>query len=405
MKKFTLFILCGIIIGTAVLIGKFLIDSKTNPQPKEIDKLLPFVDVIKANRVSQKATIQVFGTVKARTLTNLIAEVPGLIKGVAPFEFDSNRSISSFQNGGFFEEGDLLVQIEDIDLLAREAEALANLRRTEYQLAQEQALADQAKTEWGDRDWNIASDLVKRRPQILKAEAEAKAAEALYNQSKKNVGKANVRAPFRGRVLNILADEGQQVGAGSSSSLAQIYSIETGEVHLSLSRKEISFLDFDEGSPKGINQIVAEVLNDQGNTIHTGVIDRSQGVIDSRTRLHNLVASFVNCFTDPFNKSSKVDDPLSIGQFVKLKLTGPTINIFIIPISAFREQDTILVLDHENRLTLREVKSVKRNGQEAWVVSGIEEGDLVCVTPMDIIAEGMRVKVSSTTLELNDTQP
>lgn len=405
MKKFTLFILCGIIIGTAVLIGKFLIDSKTNPQPKEIDKLLPFVDVIRANRVSQKATIQVFGTVKARTLTNLIAEVPGLIKGVAPFEFDSNRSISSFQNGGFFEEGDLLVQIEDIDLLAREAEALANLRRTEYQLAQEQALADQAKTEWGDRDWNLASDLVKRRPQILKAEAEAKAAEALYNQSKKNVGKANVRAPFRGRVLNILADEGQQVGAGSSSSLAQIYSIETGEVHLSLSRKEISFLDFDEGSPKGINQIVAEVLNDQGNTIHTGVIDRSQGVIDSRTRLHNLVASFVNCFTDPYNQTSKVDDPLSIGQFVKLKLTGPTINIFIIPISAFREQDTILVLDHENRLTLREVKSVKRNGQEAWVVSGIEEGDLVCVTPMDIIAEGMRVKVSSTTLELNDTQP
>jgi RND family efflux transporter MFP subunit len=387
MKKLTLFISCGIIIGTAVLIGKFLIDSKTNPQPKEIIKQLPFVDVIKASRVSKKATIQVFGTVKARTLTNLIAEVPGLIKGVAPFEFDSNRSISSFQNGGFFEEGDLLVQIEDIDLRAREAEALANLRRTEYQLAQEQALADQAKTEWGDRDWNLASDLVKRRPQIRKAEAEAKAAEALFNQSKKNVGKANVRAPFRGRVLNILADEGQQVGAGSSSSLAQIYSIKTGEVHLSLSRKEISFLDFDEGAPKGANQIVAEVLNDRGNTIHT------------------LVASFVNCFTDPYNQSSKVDDPLSIGQFVKLKLTGPTINVFIIPISAFREQDTILVLDQENRLNLREVKSVKRNGQEAWVVGGIEEGDLVCVTPMDIIAEGMRVKVSSTTSELNDTQP
>lgn len=405
MKKLTLFISCGIIIGTAVLIGKFLIDSKTNPQPKEIIKQLPFVDVIKASRVSKKATIQVFGTVKARTLTNLIAEVPGLIKGVAPFEFDSNRSISSFQNGGFFEEGDLLVQIEDIDLRAREAEALANLRRTEYQLAQEQALADQAKTEWGDRDWNLASDLVKRRPQIRKAEAEAKAAEALFNQSKKNVGKANVRAPFRGRVLNILADEGQQVGAGSSSSLAQIYSIKTGEVHLSLSRKEISFLDFDEGAPKGANQIVAEVLNDRGNTIHTGVIDRSQGVIDSRTRLHNLVASFVNCFTDPYNQSYKVDDPLSIGQFVKLKLTGPTINVFIIPISAFREQDTILVLDQENRLNLREVKSVKRNGQEAWVVGGIEEGDLVCVTPMDIIAEGMRVKVSSTTSELNDTQP
>ena len=195
MKKFSLFILCGIIITTAILIGKFLIESKAKPQSKEIVKQFPFVDVIKANRISQKATIEVFGTVKARTLTNLIAEVPGLIKGVAPFNNESNHSISSFQNGGFFEKGDLLVKIEDIDLIAKEAEALANLRRTEYQLAQEQALAEQAKTEWGEKDWNLAPDLVKRRPQILKSEAETKAAEALHNQARQNVSKANVRAP------------------------------------------------------------------------------------------------------------------------------------------------------------------------------------------------------------------
>ena len=404
MKKFSLFILCGIIITTAILIGKFLIESKAKPQSKEIVKQFPFVDVIKANRISQKATIEVFGTVKARTLTNLIAEVPGLIKGVAPFNNESNHSISSFQNGGFFEKGDLLVKIEDIDLIAKEAEALANLRRTEYQLAQEQALAEQAKTEWGEKDWNLAPDLVKRRPQILKSEAETKAAEALHNQARQNVSKANVRAPFRGRILNILADEGQQVGSGSSSTLAKIYSIKTGEVHLSLSRKEISFLNFDEGSPNGVDQILAEVLNDQGKTIHTGVIDRSQGVIDSRTRLHNLVASFENCFTDPFNQLSKVEDPLSIGQFVKLKLTGPTINVFIVPISAFREQDTILVLDQDNRLTFRKVKSVKRNGQEVWVVGGIKEGEIICTTPMDIIAEGMRVNISPSNLDQNETQ-
>ena len=127
-------------------------------------------------------------------------------------------------------------------------------------------------------------------------------------------------------------------------------------------------------------------------------------MIDSRTRLHNLVASFENCFTDPFNQYFTVEDPLSIGQFVKLKLTGPTINVFIIPISAFREQDTILVLDQDNRLTFRKVKSVKRNGQEVWVVGGIKEGEIICTTPMDIIAEGMRVNISPSNLDQNDTQ-
>ena len=404
MKKFKMLIICGVIITSAILIGKYLIESKPQSKPKEIVKQLPFVDIVEANLVSQRATIEAFGTVQARTLTNLIAEVPGLIEGVAPFENEVNQSIASFQNGGFFEKGDLLVKIVDTDLLAREAETLANLRRTEYQLAQERALADQAKTEWGDRDWKLATALVKRQPQILKAEAEAKAAEALHNQAKKNVLKANVRAPFRGRILNILADVGQQVGSGSSSALAKIYSIKKGEVQLALSRKELSFLDFNEGSPHGENQIAVEIVNEEEKAIHSGVIDRSQGIIDPRTRLHNLVARFENCFTDPFNQISKIGNPLSIGQFVKLKLIGPKIDVFIIPISAFREQNTILVLDQEDRLTVRKVKSVKRDGLEVWVVGGIQEGERVCITPMDIIAEGMKVKISSSTADQNKTQ-
>ncbi|MBT3541747.1 MAG: efflux RND transporter periplasmic adaptor subunit [Opitutae bacterium] len=404
MKKFNMLIICGVIITSAILIGKYLIESKPQSKPKEIVKQLPFVDIVEANLVSQRATIEAFGTVQARTLTNLIAEVPGLIEGVAPFENEVNQSIASFQNGGFFEKGDLLVKIVDIDLLAREAETLANLRRTEYQLAQERALADQAKTEWGDRDWKLATALVKRQPQILKAEAEAKAAEALHNQAKKNVLKANVRAPFRGRILNILADVGQQVGSGSSSALAKIYSIKKGEVQLALSRKELSFLNFNEGSPHGENQIAVEIVNEEEKAIHSGVIDRSQGIIDPRTRLHNLVARFENCFTDPFNQISKIGNPLSIGQFVKLKLIGPEIDVFIIPISAFREQNTILVLDQEDRLTVRKVKSVKRDGLEVWVVGGIQEGERVCITPMDIIAEGMKVKISSSTADQNKIQ-
>ena len=404
MKKFKVLIICGVIITSAILIGKYLIESKPQSKPKEIVKQLPFVDIVEANLVSQRATIEAFGTVQARTLTNLIAEVPGLIEGVAPFENEVNQSIASFQNGGFFEKGDLLVKIVDTDLLAREAETLANLRRTEYQLAQERALADQAKTEWGDRDWKLATALVKRQPQILKAEAEAKAAEALHNQAKKNVLKANVRAPFRGRILNILADVGQQVGSGSSSALAKIYSIKKGEVQLALSRKELSFLNFNEGSPHGENQIAVEIVNEEEKAIHSGVIDRSQGIIDPRTRLHNLVARFENCFTDPFNQISKIGNPLSIGQFVKLKLIGPKIDVFIIPISAFREQNTILVLDQEDRLTVRKVKSVKRDGLEVWVVGGIQDGERVCITPMDIIAEGMKVKISSSTADQNKTQ-
>ena len=89
---------------------------------------------------------------------------------------------------------------------------------------------------------------------------------------------------------------------------------------------------------------------------------------------------------------------------MKLKLIGPRIDVFIIPISAFRKQNTILVLDQADRLTSREVKSVKRDGLEVWVVDGIQEGERVCITPMDIIAEGMKVKVSSSISDQNRTE-
>jgi len=298
-----------------------------------------------------------------------------------------------------------LVKIEDTSLLAKQAEALANLRRAEYQLAQERALAEQAKIEWGDRDWDLAPELVKRIPQTVKAEAEKQSAEAHFEQAKQNVSKSNVRAPFRGRILNILADKGQQVGAGASSTLAKIYSIKTGEVQFALSKKEISFLGFDEGAPNGTNQIVVQVLNEQGNITHNGLIDRSQGLIDPKTRLHNLVASFRHCFTDPYESKPKNHEPLSIGQFVKLKLIGPEIKVFIVPISAFREQDTILVLDQDNRIALRKVKSVKKDAHAAWVTDGIKEGEQICITPLDIIAEGMKVQISPSDLDQNFTRP
>ena len=405
MKKLAITGISVIIIGCAILIGKILVDSKPEPKPKEIVSSLPFVNFIEAKLISQSSTIETFGTVRARTLTNLIAEVPGLIEEVAPFHKDSDNVVSSFRDGGFFEKGDLLVKIEDIDLKAREAETFANLRRSQFQLAQERALADQAKTEWGNRDWTLASDLVKRIPQILKAEAETKAAEALHAQAKKNVNKANVRAPFRGRILNILADVGQQVGAGAPSALAKIYSIETGDIHLSLSRKEISFLKFDEGSPQGENRIIAHIINNDGKIINNGMIDRSQGIIDPKTRLHNLIASFKNCFTDPYEENNPVQYPLSIGQFVKLRLVGPDINIFIVPISAFREQDTILVIDQENRLKFRKVTTVKKDGLKAWVNSGIKEGEKICITPLDIISEGMQVKISPLSIDSNNSRP
>ena len=117
----------------------------------------------------------------------------------------------------------------------------------ELQLIQERELAKQAKLEWGDRDWSLASDLVKRIPQIEKAEAETRAAEARLTQAARDLNRSQVKAPFMGRILKTMADVGQQVGSGASAALAEIYALDSAEINLALSRSEMNFLGFADG--------------------------------------------------------------------------------------------------------------------------------------------------------------
>jgi RND family efflux transporter MFP subunit len=394
-------------------IAWYLVQMRPEPKAKEVVKKIPFIEVVVVNKQSLRSSIQTHGTVRPRTQTTLLAEVSGIIKNVAPFGKDEEsssgkiESSASFRAGGFFRKGDLLLKIEDIDLQASVAEAKANLSRAKLQLVKEQELAKQAKIEWGDRDWNKAPELVKRIPQILKAEAEAEAAEAKLRQARHNLARAQVQAPFDGRILLTMADVGQRVGGGTSSALAEVYALDSAEIDLSLSRSEMNFLGFSDGSPfQGVNEIETEVLDASGKVAHKGILERSEGVVDQQTRLNKLVARVDNCFSNPFRESSKpAVEPLGVGQFVNLRLVGSQVQAFVVPDSAFRSRDTILVVDSENGLRTRKVKTLHHQGKEIWVTQGLENGERVCITPVEIITEGMKIKIANPSADLNETLP
>ena len=394
-------------------IAWYLVQLRPEPKAKKIVKKIPFVEVVVVNKQSLRSSIRTHGTARPRTQTTLIAEVAGIIEQVAPFPNEVNPSKNqkgvqaSFRAGGFFRKGDLLLKIEDVDLRASVAEAKANLSRVRLQLVQEQELAKQAKIEWGDRDWNKAPELVKRIPQILKAKSEAEAAQAKLGQAQHNLARAQVQAPFEGRILQTMADVGQRVGGGTSSALAEVFALDSAEIDLSLSRAEMRFLGFSDGSAsQEADEIEAEVLDASGKVAYKGILERSGGVVDQKTRLNKLVARVDNCFSNPFRESSQPEpEPLRVGQFVNLRLLGTQVQAFVVPDSAFRSQDTVLVVDSENELRSRKVTTLHLHGKEVWVTRGLKNGDRVCVTPVEIIAEGMKVRIAHPAAEQNKTLP
>lgn len=401
MKKF---LLSALVLTAFSCVSWLLVQMRPSPEAQEIKRKIPYVETLEAKKKILRSTVQAYGTVRPRTLSTLIAEVPGIIEAVAPFSHLKGNSVT-FRPGGFFRKGELLLKIEDIDLRTQEAEAGANLRRAELQLIQERELAKQAKIEWGDRDWNKASDLVKRIPQILKAEAEAKAAEARLVQASQDLTRSQVKAPFEGRILKTMVDVGQHVGGGTSAALAEIYSLESAEIDLALSRSEISFLGFSDGfHANEYLKVNAEILDDKGNAIHQGILDRSEGLIDERTRLTNLVVRVDDCFANPF-VDSPPSSPLTVGQFVNLLLIGKEVEVFVIPESAFRTKNQILVVDQEDRLRRQEVSVIHRRDKEVWVSEGLKEGTRICVTPIEIVAEGMKIQTTSETMKNTRTAP
>ena len=387
MRKY---ILPPLVLATLVWFAWYLIQMRPQPQPREIKRESPYVEVIVAEKKFLPANLRTHGVVRPRTLTTLIAEVPGIIEGVAPFT--EQDLAPSFRAGGFFRKNDLLVKIEEVDLLSTVAEAEANLRRSQLQLIQEQELAEQAKSEWGDRDWTQASELVRRIPQIRKAEAETHAARAFVTQAKKNLSRAKVLAPFDGRIIRTMVDRGQRVGGGASAALAEVYSLDSAEIDLSLSQREIDFLGFVDGSNSELSKIKVETLNREGKPTHFGFIDRSQGIVDPKTRLTNFIARIDQCFANPFSKKA-IKNPMSLGTFSNLKLIGKKVPVYLLPESAFRDLTTILVVDKKNGLRSRQVEVLHRADQKVWVGSGIKNGERVCTTPIEVISEGMMVRI------------
>lgn len=399
MKKI---ILPVIVLGVLLFASRTLITMRPEPQAKEVKRKIPFVETLNVKKVKLRSSIATFGTVRPQTLTTLIAEVPGIVQGVAPIAKEKS-SAKSFRSGGFFKKGDLLLTIEDTNLKAALAEAKANVSRTNLQLTQELELSKQARIEWGDRDWTLASALVKRIPQIQKARAEEGAANAKLAQAEQNLERASVQAPFQGRILKTMVDVGQQVGSGSPSALAEIYALDSAEVFLSLSQSEMNFLGFTDGFDSTNElSVEIEIINKQGDIIHRGKLARSEGVVDSQTRLTKLVGLVNHCFANPFSQE-QVKEPLSVGQFVNLKLHGASRDVFVIPDSAFRTQNTILVVNEENRLQVRQVDTIYRSDKEVWVNDGLANGEKVCITPIEIIANGMEVQLVNSVSDLNQT--
>jgi RND family efflux transporter MFP subunit len=365
------------LLPLTVLVAAYGVATIIRNAGPEIETLTPepqavVVRVVTAQPEQVRLTVASQGEVDAEHMIDLVSELPGKIKMVS----------DAFVSGGYFEAGDVLLEIDPTDYELARVRAAAKVAEAAEELDIERTEADLA-----------AQGLFPlREAMVASAEARAQSARAELAQAEADLRRTRVRAPFAGRVLFTQVDLGQYVSAGGI--LGRIFSTGIAEIRLPLTDQQLRFLDlpFGTGSNAQLVNTPVRVRAEVGGRFAEwmGQLHRMEGAVDADNRVWYAVAR-VN---DPYGlQNPNQAAPLALGLYVEVEIDGRTVEgVFRLPRAALRNKDEVLIVDSGNRMRKRRVEVLRTDFAQVYISSGLEAGDRVCVSPIEAFVDGVLVE-------------
>lgn len=340
---------------------------------------------LKTERLEMRLTdfpvvLETQGTVRAHHSTTITSLVPGTIRVIHP----------CFEDGAFFNEGEVLAELDPADLQAALTAAESRLARADALLAQEEARAKQAKLNWQDIGYDEEpSPLVLRVPQLNEARAVVSAARADVDQAQRNLERTKIRAPFDGRVKSRMVGLGQAIGG--TTPLGEVFATDFAEVRLPLTAKQLPFVQLPsaDGDPP-VKVTLSDALGGDSGVNWQAQIVRTEGTLDESSRELFAIARI----DDPFGRVSG-NPELRIGQPVRAAIEGVVLkDVHVIPRSALRGINRIFLIE-KNELTLNriEVEPVFSNADVLVVRDGLKPGDWLATSRLPYAPSGAPVEI------------
>jgi RND family efflux transporter MFP subunit len=371
------------VMTIVVLIGAGIIAVglvATAPEPKkfEPEEVSTAIRIATIEQQQVRLKVRSQGTVTPKTESSLIAEVAGRIEWTSP----------NLVSGGYFNENDVLVRLDDEDLQAAvqsrkasfaRAKAESEFSNFEYKRLQELVksnLTSQSSLESASRSKSIAEAILKESAVALK-------------QAERDLTRTEVRAPYDGLVRSKNVDVGQFISRGSN--IASLYSSESVEVRIPIADRQLAFLDLPLGRrgelPEALQANVLLSTNYGGQRYEWhGKLVRTEAQIDTQTRMVNAVVRVTG--------EVGSDQPhLPVGLFVHAEIDGRLAdNIIVLPRAVLRNQNQVLVVDADNRLRYRNVEVLRFDQDDVFISGGLQTGEIVNLSPIQTVIDGMRVK-------------
>lgn len=365
-----------VLIGAAaVLIVLILTALRPQLTPVPVSERIWVVSAVTVQHGTVQPELDLFGEVIAGRRSELRALVAGPIARVG----------ANFRDGGLVQAGELLLQVDPFDYEALLADHRSKLKEAEVRL------------KVVSRDLQRARDLIAQKlvaQQFLdNAELAVQQQEAVAEQhriavqrAQRDVRDTRLLAPYAGVVGNVNADLGKQLSV--NDKVADITDMGRLEVRFSLSNAEYGRL-LETGEPvvgrpvRVIWEVGAEKLAYDGRIERVGAeITATTGGVDAYAAISADDAATV----------------LRPGAFVRVRVADRRYdNVLRVPETALYGQDTVYVINAEDRLEARRVAIRGYAGNDMLLVGdgapALKDGDRVLTSQLREIGAGVRVQV------------
>jgi len=381
-------IVCGLILAVAA--GTAFVIFSTEPTARRetaTRKSAMLVEVASAERGDFRPTFVETGTVMAAKEINLAAQIDGLITETHP----------SFVPGGFLDAGEIVVAIEADDYENALRQRRSELQQARTELALEQGRRTVAEQDLVLLDQELAvsdTSLVLREPQMEAARVRVESAEAAVDQAELNLRRTKIRAPFDAQIISREVNLGSQIGAGDP--IARLVGTDAYWVMATVALAELPFLSFGaESEDSGSKVRLRNRSAWPPDAYREGRLLRLVGALDPQTRLARVVVEV----PDPLLREAA--DPMKprllLGEFLEVRLNGETVRDAVrVRRDHLRKNDTVWVMDDENKLRIREPQILLKDAEYAYLLDGVDDGERVVTSTLATVAEGADLRAEAT---------
>jgi RND family efflux transporter MFP subunit len=361
-----------IVLGASAAVTAMLVLSRDRAVSEPPEVVVPTVEVMTVRASDVPITIESTGRLQPVARLDLSSQLAARVTALG----------DDFESGAEVRAGDLLVELERSDFELAVARAEAALAEVRAALELEEAQAETSVSEWKLIGKGEPSALVRREPQLAQARARVGTAEVQLEQANTNLARTRITAPFDGRITARRIELGQYAAPGQV--MGTLVGVDEWEVRLAVSGADQPYLaaarPYD---PERAPDVWLGLDGDDGPTLGAQVV-RTSPEVDPRTQTLEIYARVqLDEGTRP-----------SAGRFVQALIEGRVIEgAIVLPRSALRGGDEVLVIGAASRVFRRPVHVARRDSNSVVITGGLQPGERVVVSSLPISADGMEVRV------------